>query len=223
MTGENVSDSLAEFACGQLLFNLKNSKLNYLVRETPYSAYITIRKTLLKSFDKEAFKAVTNNTSATIMNVKNVEKENSRLKERNLDLEREHALLKIEYEQIEQKFNDLKDIKNELDEKTEDLLEENEKLQKCNATFANDLEKERGRSKLAFDQNKREESKEAKEKKDLIDILEVTVENKNSEVNDLREKLSKAFDQIEILKSDSKVQHSFSCQTCDYKASTDND
>ena len=164
MTGENVSDSLAEFACGQLLFSLKNSKLNYLVRETPYSAYITIRKTLLKSFDKKAFEAVTNNTSATNVNVKNVEKENSRLKERNLDLEREHALLKIEYEQIEQKFNDLKDIKNELDEKTEDLLEENEKLQKCNATFANDLEKEKGRSKLVIDQNKSEESKKAKEK-----------------------------------------------------------
>ena len=41
MTGENSS---AEFACGQILFTLKHSKLNYIVKETPYSAYITINK-----------------------------------------------------------------------------------------------------------------------------------------------------------------------------------
>ena len=51
----------------------------------------------------------------------------------------------------------------------------------------------------------------------------MTVENKKTEINDFKEKLSKALDQIEILKNDLKVQHSFSCQTCDYKASTDID
>ena len=56
MTGEKLSQFSAEFACGQILFSLKNSNLNYLVRETPYSAYITIRKKLVK----EAFE-----TSAT--------------------------------------------------------------------------------------------------------------------------------------------------------------
>ena len=40
------------FACGQVIFNLKMSKLNYVVKETPYSAYITIRKKFICSGDK---------------------------------------------------------------------------------------------------------------------------------------------------------------------------
>ena len=143
MTGEKLFS--AEYACGQLLFSLKNSKLNYLVRDTPYSAYITIRKTFLNSSDKEASKAVTSERCVTTVNVKDVEKENSKFKERNLDLEREHALLKIEFEQLEMNLNNMKDIKDELDEKNEDLFQENEKLLQCNDAFANDLEKEKER------------------------------------------------------------------------------
>ena len=43
-----VGDISAQHACGQILFSLKNSNLNYLVKETPYSAYITIRKKYIK-------------------------------------------------------------------------------------------------------------------------------------------------------------------------------
>ena len=63
MFGENSP----YYACDQILFSLKMSRLNYLVNETPYSAYITIRKkfikddvttkdtlSILKSNDKEA-------------------------------------------------------------------------------------------------------------------------------------------------------------------------
>ena len=38
------SDLLAHTVCEQLLSILKTSKLNYLVKETPYSAFVTIRK-----------------------------------------------------------------------------------------------------------------------------------------------------------------------------------
>ena len=44
MTVKNSPD----FACGQILFSLKMSKLNYLVNETPYSMYVTVRKKFLK-------------------------------------------------------------------------------------------------------------------------------------------------------------------------------
>ena len=40
MTGEEST----EFACGQVLYSLKMSHLNYMVKETPYSVYITVRK-----------------------------------------------------------------------------------------------------------------------------------------------------------------------------------
>ena len=38
-----------EMACGQILFSLKTSKLNYMVKETPFSAYVTIRKKFVKN------------------------------------------------------------------------------------------------------------------------------------------------------------------------------
>ena len=34
----------AEFACGQILFNVKKSNLHYHIEETHKSTYITIRK-----------------------------------------------------------------------------------------------------------------------------------------------------------------------------------
>ena len=43
-----LEENSAEFACGQLLYNIKMSKLNYMVKETPYSAYITVRKKFVK-------------------------------------------------------------------------------------------------------------------------------------------------------------------------------
>ena len=216
MTGEKLCDPSVEFACGKLLFSLKNSKLHYLVRETPYSAYITIRKKLLASSKNEAFETVTNDASITV-NVRDVEKENSRLKERNLDVEREHALLKIEFEELEIKFNKLKDIKSELDDKNEELFQENTNLQKYNATLSNDLKKEQAKAKVDFDLYKKEQSKRAKETTDLVDILEVTVENKNTGIKDLKEKLSKANADVNIL----KVAQQFSCQHCDFKTSTE--
>ena len=56
-----------------------------------------------------------------------------------------------------------------------------------------------------------------------MNILEVTVENKNYEVNNLKQELSKAFAEIETLKCDLKEaqQNHLFCQACDYKAVTD--
>ena len=42
-------ENSAEKACGTILFCLKMSKLNYMVKETPFSAYVTIRKKFVKS------------------------------------------------------------------------------------------------------------------------------------------------------------------------------
>ena len=135
----------ANFACGQLLFNLRNSNLNYLVKETPYSAYITIRKKLVK----EAFEDVEAvQTIVTDINVKHVDKENIRLKERNAYVERQYALLKIEFEELEINFNELKDSNNQLDDKAEELFEENSELKKQNVTFVNDIKKEKEISKI---------------------------------------------------------------------------
>ena len=218
MTGEKFSYS-AEFACGQLLFNLKNSQLNYLVKETPYSAYITIRKKLIKSFDKEALEPVASDPIDVNENIKKIERENSRLRERNIDVEREHALLKIDFEEFEIKFEELKDINDNLEEKNEELIQENSKLEKLNAVYANNLDKD----KVKFNNSKIEESRRTKEQSDLVDILEATVESKKIEVNDLKEQLSDALLEIQNVKEYSKdiQQYKFNCESCEYMASTE--
>ena len=45
MTG----NSKANYVCNQVLRVIKESDLNYLVNETPYSAFITIRKKFIKN------------------------------------------------------------------------------------------------------------------------------------------------------------------------------
>ena len=41
----------AENTFGQVLIFLRMSKLNFVIKETPYSAYITVRKRFVKSYD----------------------------------------------------------------------------------------------------------------------------------------------------------------------------
>ena len=45
-----VGESSPDFACGQILFGLKWSNLHYMVKETPYSMNVTIRKKFVKDF-----------------------------------------------------------------------------------------------------------------------------------------------------------------------------
>ena len=51
MTGEVT----AENALGQVLICLRMSKLHYIIKETPYSADVTIRKKFMKSVDGDMF------------------------------------------------------------------------------------------------------------------------------------------------------------------------
>ena len=43
----------ADNVFGQVMICLRMSKLDYLVNETPYSAYVTIRKKFVKSLDRD--------------------------------------------------------------------------------------------------------------------------------------------------------------------------
>ena len=165
MTGDKSS---AEFACGQILFTLKQSKLNYIVKETPYSAYITIRKNLLTPSVREASEDETSESIVVSVNDKNIQNENSKLKDRNLDLERMHALLLIEFEELEIKHKELKNINGLLDDKAEELVKENSKLENDNAALGIEFEKEKDKSKVKLDNFKKEESERANEKLDLI-------------------------------------------------------
>ena len=78
MTGENSPD----FACGQILFGLKRSKLHYLVNKTPYSMYVTIRKKFLKDAS-----IVQNGPNRSIDEVNLAKTELISVNEKNKDLE----------------------------------------------------------------------------------------------------------------------------------------
>ena len=84
MAGKNSPD----YECGQIIHCLKMSRLNYLGNETPYSAYITIRKTFISESPN-----VKSNDDDAKQSAK--EDEVKRLKEHNTDLEIQLAQAKF--------------------------------------------------------------------------------------------------------------------------------
>ena len=82
-----------DFACGQILYCLKMSNLNYLVKETPYSAYITIRKKFLRDTVENLNNHLNNPGS------KDLKVEVIALRESNKDLETRLALAKADFEE----------------------------------------------------------------------------------------------------------------------------
>ena len=67
-----------EVPCGQILFNLKNSNLHYLIKETHLPAYITIRKKFRKDLD-ETPPNISNNTGGINVNSDKLVNEKIRL------------------------------------------------------------------------------------------------------------------------------------------------
>ena len=116
-----VEESSAHFACGQIRFNLKSSNLNYVLKETPFSAYITIRKKLIKS--TEAIHIV--EKSDIIVEPKKTGSENVVLKQRIKALESEYGLLKIDIEELEIKNDDLVNQNRRNEDQIEEIYKEN--------------------------------------------------------------------------------------------------
>ena len=108
-------DGCAEKACGQILFCLKMSNLNYMVKETPYSAYVTIRKKFTKVSNVETPPSIKVNESN-----EKLRKEHNLLEQKYKALYSENGHLKIDLENLEVKVEALEtinaDLKNKLDE-----------------------------------------------------------------------------------------------------------
>ena len=63
-----VGNGKAENVFGQVLICLRMSKLDFLVKETPYSAYVTIHKKFVKSVNEDMIE--TKNVDAKIVDEK---------------------------------------------------------------------------------------------------------------------------------------------------------
>ena len=90
MTGEKSPD----FKYGKIVFCLKMSRLNYLVKEIPYSTYINIRKKCIKE-------SLENKSAPVDLMIEDKDSEILKLKEKNTDLETRLAIAKVEYEENE--------------------------------------------------------------------------------------------------------------------------
>ena len=82
----------ASFLCNQILKVVKDSRLNYLVNETPYSAHITIRKKFVKHAEVEDTLAVDDFALSDVA----LRQENITLRQKLKDFASENGVLNLE-------------------------------------------------------------------------------------------------------------------------------
>ena len=117
-----TDNSKASNMCNQVLRVIKESHLNYLVKETPYSAYVTIRKRFVRSKQREE---ALEDTSVAVNHALSdiaLRQENIFLKHKHNSLEADKASLQMQVEELEVKLEDLK-VKNDCLQEKADLLE----------------------------------------------------------------------------------------------------
>ena len=145
-----TSNIRAHVECEQLLTIIKTSNLNYLVKETPYSAFVTIRKRFIKNKEdnsnvtlvpQENLRDPSLKTENFILkqkckalecelgNIKN-DKENSeftaqKLSKENKSLDEKLKELHDKFESAEKSFHDSKENVNYLNEQLEEIEAKN--------------------------------------------------------------------------------------------------
>jgi chromosome segregation ATPase len=125
-----VGSSKAENVFGQVLICLRMSKLDYMVKETPYSAYVTIRKKFVKSLNEDIVDLGSVENENAIDELKNVKRDTSFLKKKIADLEKDCATLRIDNEELEIKLKITEKEKIALEDDLEDALAESRELRK---------------------------------------------------------------------------------------------
>ena len=218
----------AEYACGQLLFNLKNSNLHYLIEETHLSAYITIRKKLIKpSSDNPNSDTINMNVDMNENVATIVKKENDALKVEINDQKTLYAMMKVEFEELEIKHESLqKDIATH-DDMIEEAYSEGRTLKtslsKSNiensnllqnlkdkdieiSTIKKELEKTRGKFKVLEKVNNETEE-------DIL-MLENKLASRDEQVYKLREEIKTMEDTV-------PTSFSILCDKCENVASTE--
>ena len=189
---------------------MKNSNLNYVVKETPYSAYITIRK----KFIKDVGENVLNNSKdfKTVDIIKELKEENGNLKQ-------ENASKVIEFEELEIKFEKLDKENRRLEDEVNDLYEAKRKVAKEFDSVVNKNVALKSEVKKIKEAKAKVDNKDLKEKADLIAILEHTLNNKQSEIERLTEEVlnatSKPAKEVTI-----KRGNRF-CSICSFKSDLD--
>ena len=120
-----MSDSSrAENVFGQVLICLRMSKLDYVVKETPYSAYLTIRKKFAKSAEVASDDNVRVGLDDKIAKYEKIQKENNFLRQKIEEVENGYASLKVTNEEMEIKLRVIVKDKGAYEEENEELLDD---------------------------------------------------------------------------------------------------
>ena len=195
-----VGDISPDFACGQVLFGLKMSNLNYVVKETPYSVYLTIRKSFVREPVERQSIEIKDSEKALKEEIKEL-KTNLAIAKFELDeIEVKHESLKEENKRLEETIEDLDDEKNILIKDIKAMSEERESLK----VRIRDVTKQKDEVSNKFENLKRVKNKEYAEKNDMLNILESTLDNKCQEIKKLQKEL-------EILQG-----NEYNCDICSF-------
>ena len=218
-----------EFACGQILFNVRNSNLHYMVKETHLSTYITIRKKFIKQVDEI--------NNVTEVNVKNnvddqvrmenglLKQEINELREEVKDLKTSCALFTVENEELEIKNEEFKKNIISSEDKIEEVYLEcrhlKDTLEKANVDrnklvkTIQQKENDNGYMEEVIRKEKKSSNKVEQSKlllQENIAMLENNLETKELKILDLQKEL--------IMKQEV---NSSTCVTCEKTATTKKD
>ena len=117
-----ASQRSPNFACGQILYCLKMSNLNSLVKETPFSSYITIRKKFIRDATIENLDKIVNDSNPSDLEIEVIA-----LRESKKDLETRIEMAKVDFEERELEKETLLAKLNKQDEEIEHFLK-NERM-----------------------------------------------------------------------------------------------
>ena len=195
----NVS---ANSVCNQLLKIVKDSNLNYLVNETPYSAYVTIRKTFVRNSSEVTL-------AGKDLNQENLAKENDAPQDKFEALIVENNTLRRKLSQLE---SDNKNINIRLEIAKGQLSNKNdafEKVVKDKEEISEKNEASTFELKQAKSRLKKLETCE-KEKDDNLLMLEMTLRNRELEIDSLKTELD-------------TMKTRFQCEECDFSSVIETD
>ena len=232
----------AEFACGQILFNLKNSNLHYLIKETHLSAYITIRKKLIRDsidnakddvnvtnekhlddrirMENGVLKQEINDLKTILANIE-IEKDEVEIK--NETLERSimslDNKLEMEYNETKKAKDEINNIKIENEKVNDDLQLKIEEIVNCKEALS--------KLKLA---NEKLENK-LKESEENCMMLENVVNSKEKQISELESKVTKIscencernFGTTKDLTDPNDIPSTSKCGLCEYESENEND
>ena len=121
-------DSKAENVIGQVLICLCMSKLDSMGKETPYSAYFTVRKKFDEGVNEEAIEVNSVEKKSDHNSKKNLDEENQFLWEKVIDLEKNCSILKAKNNEFDLKLKTLDKDKESLEEEIEEAYSDSKNL-----------------------------------------------------------------------------------------------